>query len=122
MSPANGGPLTLQNGAGTALASNLTLTAPPTTNGATPPTSNSTVTLAAAKVRGFAPTKANSGESLTLVHNVVFNYGASLTPGADYYLSGSVVGGIADAQSIGGTGPVGYAVDATRIYVKPSGY
>lgn len=77
---------------------------------------------AAAKVRGFAPTKANAGEVLTLVHNVVFNYGASLTPGADYYLSGTVVGGLADAASTGGTAPVAWAVDTQRVYVKPSGY
>jgi hypothetical protein len=77
---------------------------------------------AAAKVRGFAPTKANSGESLTLVHNVVFNYGSGLTPGADYYLSGATAGALADAASTGGTAPIAYAIDATRVYVKASGY
>jgi len=77
---------------------------------------------AAAKVRGFAPTKANSGEPLTLVYHVVFQYGSGLTPGADYYLSGTVVGGIADAASTGGTTPIGYAVDATRIFVMNSRY
>jgi hypothetical protein len=77
---------------------------------------------AAAKVRGFAPTKANAGEALTLVHACVFNYGASLTPGADYFLSGATLGALADAASTGGTAPIAYAVDATRIYVKASGY
>lgn len=77
---------------------------------------------AAAKVRGFAPTKANSGESLTLVHSCVFQYGSGLTPGADYFLSGATAGALADAASTGGTAPIAYAVDATRIHVKPSGY
>jgi len=77
---------------------------------------------AAAKVRGFAPTKANTGEVLTLVHNVVMNYGASLTPGADYFLSGATLGALADAASTGGTAPIAYAVDTTRIYIKSSGY
>jgi hypothetical protein len=77
---------------------------------------------AAAKVRGFAPTKANSGEVLTLVHAVVFQYGAGLTPGADYYLSGATPGALADAASTGGTAPIGYAIDATRIHVRQSSY
>lgn len=80
-----------------------------------------TAVNAAAKVRGFAPYKANAGESLTLVKECVFNYGASLTPGADYFLS-ATVGAIADAASTGGTGPIGYAIDATRIYVRASTY
>jgi len=75
---------------------------------------------AAAQVRGYAPTKANAGEALTLVYSVVFNYGAGLTPGADYFLSGTVPGGLADAASTGGTGKIGYAVDATRIYLARS--
>jgi hypothetical protein len=77
---------------------------------------------AAAKVRGFAPTKANAGEPITLVYHVVLNYGSGLTPGADYYLSGATVGGLADAASTGGTGAIGYAIDATRIYVRQSTY
>jgi len=84
--------------------------------------SNGAAVAAAAQVRGFAPYKANSGETLTLVHACVFQYGAALTPGADYFLSGTVPGGLADAASTGGTGKIGYAVDATRIFVKASGY
>lgn len=83
--------------------------------------STGTAANAAALVRGFAPTKANAGEALTLVHNVIFNYGASLTPGADYYLS-ATAGALADSASTGGTGKIAYAIDATRIYVKASGY
>jgi hypothetical protein len=80
-----------------------------------------TAANAAAKVRGFAPYKANLGESLTLVHACVFNYGASLTPGAAYFLS-LTAGAIDDAATTGGTGEIGYAVDATRIFVKASNY
>src|SRR5947207_13575728 len=61
---------------------------------------------AAAKVRGFAPMKANAGQVLTIVHHIILNYGSGLTPGADYYLSGTVAGGLADAASTGGTGTV----------------
>ncbi len=77
---------------------------------------------AAAKVRGYAPMKANAGEVLTLVKECVFQYGAALTPGATYFLSGTVVGGLADVASTGGTGEVAYAIDATRIQVKASAY
>jgi hypothetical protein len=77
---------------------------------------------AAAKVRGFAAEAAASGEAVTLFWNVTLRYGAGLTPGADYYLSGTTAGGLDTAASTGGTAPIGYAVDATRIYVKQSAY
>lgn len=77
---------------------------------------------AAAIVRGFAPTKANAGDPISLVHNVVFSYGSGLTPGADYYLSGATAGALADAASTGGTGKIAYAIDATRIYVRAASY
>ena len=77
---------------------------------------------AAAKVRGFAPTKYNQGDPITLVQRCTFNYGSSLTPGADYYLSGATAGALADSASTGGTAPIAYAIDATRIYVFQSNY
>jgi hypothetical protein len=77
---------------------------------------------AAAKVRGWAAEACASGEAITLFFDVVFRYGAALTPGADYFVSGTVAGGIADAASTGGTAPVAYAVDATRIAVLRSRY
>ena len=76
---------------------------------------------AAAKVRGYAFVAAKSGEAVTLYFDVNLNYGAGLTPGADYYLS-ATAGALADAASVGGTAPVAYAVDATRIHVMPSRY
>lgn len=77
---------------------------------------------AAAKVRGYAFMKALAGEAVTLVWDVNFRYGASLTPGADVFLSGVTAGGLADVASTGGTAPIGYAVDATRIHLRRSTY
>lgn len=77
---------------------------------------------AAAKVRGFAPTLINIGEPVSLIFNVSMNYGSGLTPGADVYLSGSTAGGLDTATSTGGTAPIGFCIDATRIYVFQSGY
>lgn len=75
-----------------------------------------TANNAAAKVIGFAPQAASSGEACTACFDVNFNYGAGLTPGARYYLS-ATAGALADAASTGGLTPVAYAVDATRIHV-----
>lgn len=77
---------------------------------------------AAAQVDGFSAMAASSGEAVTLVWNVHVRYGAALTPGVKYYLSGTVAGGLADAASVGGTGWVAKAIDATRIYVQKSTY
>jgi hypothetical protein len=77
---------------------------------------------AAAKVRGFAAMAAKSGEAVTLLYDVNVRYGATLTPGADYFLSGTVAGGLADAASVGGTGAIAFALDAFRIHVMKSRY
>lgn len=77
---------------------------------------------AAAKVRGFAAEAVNSGEAVTLVWDVNLRYGSGLTPGADYYLSGATAGGLDTATSTGGTAPVAFAVDATRVRVMQSHY
>ena len=77
---------------------------------------------AAAKVRGFAAAAASSGEAVTLVWDVTFRYGAGLTPGIDVYLSGSTAGALDSAASTGGTAPIGYVVDATRIRLFQSRY
>lgn len=70
---------------------------------------------AAAKARGFAAKAASTGGPVTILNRIRWNYGASLTPGAEYYLSGTAAGGLADAASTGGTVVIAYAVDATRI-------
>lgn len=75
---------------------------------------------AAAVVNGFAAKAASSGAAVTLLRDVTFNYGSGLIPGALYYLSGVTAGALADAASTGGTAPIGFAVDATRIRLVPN--
>lgn len=77
---------------------------------------------AAAKVRGFATQAASQGEAVTLAWNVRFRYGSGLTPGINVYLSGAVAGGLADAASTGGVNPIGFVVDATRIFLRQANY
>lgn len=77
---------------------------------------------AAAKVDGWALVAAAANEAVTLVFDVNIRYGATLTPGARYFLSGTVAGGIADAASTGGTAPIAFAIDATRIRALQSRY
>jgi len=76
----------------------------------------------AAAVHGFAPQDYRPNEPMTLIFNVTFRYGARLTPGKAVYLSGSVAGGLADAASTGGAAPIGFVIDATRIYLFQSRY
>lgn len=71
---------------------------------------------AAAVVHGFAATTAAIGDAVTLIANrAMMHYGAGLTPGADYYLSGTVPGGLDTVASTGGTAPIATAFDATQI-------
>jgi len=77
---------------------------------------------AAAKVRGYAAEDCALGEAVTLFFDVNFAYGSGLTPGADVYLSGTTPGGLDTAASTGGTAPIGYCIDATRIHLMPSRY
>ena len=119
ISAPNGGPMYLQNGAGTAIATPLVLTAPPVTNTATAPTSNGTVG-AAAKFRGMALTYAPSGEGVTLPFHLAVKYATNLTAGADLYLSGVTAGNLADSPAYAGQLPIGFVIDAERIYIWPS--
>lgn len=75
---------------------------------------------AAARVRGFAAKAASAGEAVTLLQNCTVGYGTALSPGADYYLSGTVAGGLADAASVGGTAVIAFAVDAQRVKLLPA--
>lgn len=83
--------------------------------------STGTAANAAAKVRGWAAEACAVGEAVTLFFDIVCRYGAGLTPGADYYLS-ATAGAIDDAATTGGTAPIAYAVDATRIALMRSRY
>lgn len=116
MTAANGGPYTLQNGAGTAIATPLVITAPPTTNGSQP-LSVGTTGSAASEVDGYAATSCPVGEAVTLYYGVRFRYGAALTPGTFVYLD-TVAGGLSDAPTVGGAVKIGRVVDATRIDLK----
>lgn len=77
---------------------------------------------AAAKVRGFAFTAAAVGEAVTLYHGVNWYYGAALTPGADLFLSAATAGALSDVATTGGTAPIGYVIDATRVRLNASAY
>lgn len=77
---------------------------------------------AAAKVRGFAAEACAINEAVTLFFDVNFYYGAGLTPGIDVFLSGTTAGGLDTVASTGGTAPIGFAVDATRIHLMQSRY
>lgn len=74
---------------------------------------------AAALVVGFAAQSADAGEAVTALSGCTMYYGTGLTISARYYLSGSTAGGLADAASTGGTVPLAYAKDATRIVIFP---
>lgn len=73
-----------------------------------------------AKADGIAARDAKAGEAVTLFRNVTFRYGANLTPGRLYVAA--VAGGLDTAATTGGTAPVGFVVDATRIYFHGSFY
>lgn len=77
---------------------------------------------AAAKVRGYAAEACALGEAVTLYFDVNFNYASGATPGIDVYLSGTTAGGLDTVASTGGTAPIGYTVDATRIHLFASRY
>lgn len=77
---------------------------------------------APAKVRGFAGIAAAAGEAVTLFTDVDFNYGSGLTPGADLFLSAATAGALSDTATTGGTAPIGFVIDATRIRVFQSKY
>jgi hypothetical protein len=70
---------------------------------------------AAALVDGFAALPAKIGEAVTLLDGVDWHYGAALTPGARYYLSGTTPGGLDTVASTGGTIAIGKAISTTRI-------
>lgn len=75
---------------------------------------------AAAKVDGMAMQAAAVGEAVSLYFDVNVRYGAGLTPGTRLFLS---TGGlIVDAATTGGTAPIGFVIDATRIRVFQSRY
>lgn len=77
---------------------------------------------AAAKVRGMVLVATAVGEACSIYHDVNVRYGSGLTPGADLFVSGATAGLIVDAASTGGTTPIGFVIDGTRIRVFGSRY
>lgn len=69
---------------------------------------------AKAVAHGIAAGDAQVGEAVTLYRDVAFHYGSGLTPGDLYYV-GATAGRLDDAATTGGTLPVAFAIDATRI-------
>ncbi len=82
---------------------------------------NATSADAAAKVDGMVLVAAQLGEAVSIWFDVNVRYGASMTPGARIYAS-TTAGLIDGATSTGGTAPVGFVVDATRIHISQSRY
>jgi hypothetical protein len=78
---------------------------------------------APAKVRGYAAQAYAIGATdVTLYFNVRVRYGAGLTPGTDLFLSAATPGALSDVATTGGTAPIGYVVDATRVQLNSSRY
>lgn len=78
---------------------------------------------AAAKVRGYASRKCNTGDPCTLWFDIEVQYAdATMTVGGNLFLSGTVAGGLADAASTGGTAAIGFAVTSSRAYLYQSNY
>lgn len=83
--------------------------------------SDGTAADAAAVADGIAAKAASEGEAVTILRNVTFKYGAGLTPGTRLYVA-ATAGAIGDAATTGGTAPIGFVVDDTRIYFHGSYY
>jgi len=82
--------------------------------------SNGSASGAAAECDGFAPTAAlvAQRQTLSLYHDVNFNYAASgLSPGSYLYLSASVAGGLDTSTNVNQAKPLARVIDATRIRV-----
>jgi hypothetical protein len=82
-----------------------------------------TLNAAAAKCDGFAAMAAAINKPVTLYRDVVFAYGASLVPGAKYYVAASPNQGQLDTSpTTGGTAHVATAVNDKEILVTASTY
>ena len=68
----------------------------------------------------MTPAPAPPARAVSLTVDVTMRYGEGLPPSDGLYLSGTVPGGLADVPSQGGTEPVAFIVDATRIHVLQS--
>lgn len=83
--------------------------------------SNGTSTGAAAKCDGIALQAAALGEAVSLYNDVNVRYGSGMTPGTRLYVQ-TTAGLISDAATTGGTAPIGFVIDATRVRIHGSRY
>jgi hypothetical protein len=83
-----------------------------------------TAANAAAKVRGFAAinAKAAQNDAITLIRDCVWGYPTTLALGADVFLDSAVAGGLSDVATTGGTAPIGFVIDAMRVFLGKSNY
>ncbi len=81
-----------------------------------------TTTGAAAKVDGMVFVDTAVGEACSIYFDVNVRYGAGLTPGARLYVQATTAGLLSDAATTGGTAPIGFVIDSTRIRVQQSRY
>jgi hypothetical protein len=73
-----------------------------------------------AKVVGMVMVPSDANEPCTPVHDCVVRYANALTPGAQLWLG---TGGLfADAATTGGLAPIGFVIDAQRVFIHPAYY
>jgi hypothetical protein len=72
---------------------------------------------------GISMNNASAGGNLQVLLLGLFNFGGSVTPGAVYYLSDAVAGGITVTPPTTGSGhllqPVGFGVDTNSMWFNP---
>lgn len=83
--------------------------------------SNGTAVNAAAKVDGIALQAAAIGEAVSVYNDVNVRYGSGMTPGTRLFAQ-TTAGLISDVATTGGTAPIGFVIDATRIRIHGSRY
>lgn len=66
-------------------------------------------------VRGYAARAVAAGQPITLFRECRVRYGASLTPGANVFLSSATPGALQDTAGAHAPNAIGYCVDDTRI-------
>ena len=67
------------------------------------------------RCHGQAMNGSAAGSTLRLATGLSWFFGTALTPGAEYYASATVPGGLTDVAPYAGARSIAYAVDATRV-------
>jgi hypothetical protein len=84
---------------------------------------NGTAATAPALAIGMVILDCQIGMPCTVVFGVLVGYSdaGTLTPGARYYVSAAVPGGLSDTATTGGTVPVAFALDGYNVFVMHPG-